>query len=67
MSLCRLEVASGKERLCWREGIVLKDLGLFGQLWPHFCSWSASVVELIPEGISDIEYKLIFDFFSGKK
>lgn len=43
------------------EGIDLKDLGCFGQLWPQFWVWGGNV-RLIPEEIIDTEYKLSFVF-----
>lgn len=33
------QLCVARERLCQMEEVDLKDLGLFGQLWPQFWGW----------------------------
>lgn len=55
-------VCVGEERVCQTEGIDLKDIGFFGELWPQYWSWGGNDMKFIPEEIIDIDYKLSFEF-----
>ena len=57
--------------MCWQrkalsEKVDLKDLGLFGQLWPQFWSRCGNM-KLISEKVTGTNHKLNFEFFECKK
>lgn len=43
------------KRVCQAEGIYLKDLGFFGELWPQFWCWGGNDMKSILEGLIDTE------------
>ena len=57
--------------MCWQrkalsEKVDLKDLGLFGQLWPQFWGRGGNM-KLISEKVTGTNHKLSFEFFECKK